>query len=47
MDNVTDPSKFIPEEVLASFGVSAEELDDLSIEMLEDDMVPSNFTALY
>lgn len=47
MNNVTDPSKFIPEEVLASFGVSAEELDDLSIEMLEDDMVPSNFTALY
>lgn len=47
MDNVIDPSKFIPEEVLASFGVSAEELDDLSIEMLEDDMVPSNFTALY
>ena len=47
MDNVTDPSKFIPEEVLVSFGVSADELDDLSMEMLEDDMVPSNFTALY
>ena len=47
MDTSTDPSKFIPEEIIAHFAKESEEENDIDfIAELDLGVVPSDFTAL-